>query len=145
VDVEHAARACVGDGTRGLRDIIDGSSGTVVVAETVTGPDNTNDGRGTAWYDWGVQYTHHRPPNSRVPDSVFPASYCVNTKIGAPCVANALSWSMQDYASRSFHPGGVNALLADGSVRFFKNTVNLNIWQAVASINAGEVVSADAY
>ncbi|MFO0951899.1 MAG: DUF1559 domain-containing protein [Isosphaeraceae bacterium] len=131
--------------TRGLRDIIDGSSGTVIASETVTGPDGTNDGRGTAWYDWGVQYTHHRPPNSLVPDTVFPASYCVNTKKGAPCVATALSWSMQDYAARSLHPGGVNSLLADGSVRFFKNTVNLGVWHSVASINAGEVVSADSF
>jgi hypothetical protein len=36
-------------------------------------------------------------------------------------------------------------MLADGSVRFIKNTINLSIWQALASINAGEVVSSDAY
>ncbi len=131
--------------TRGIRNITDGSSNTVAASETVTGPDGTNDGRGTAWYDWGVQYTHHRPPNSSIPDSVFPASYCVNTKRGAPCVATAPSWTMQDYAARSLHPGGVNATMGDGSVRFFKNTINLNIWQAVASIDAGEVTSADSY
>ena len=131
--------------TRGLRDVTDGSSNTIAVSETVTGPDGTNDGRGTAWYDWGVQYTHHRPPNSLIPDSVFPAGYCVNTKRGAPCIGTASSWSMQDYAARSLHPGGVNAVMADGSVKFVKNTINLNIWQAIASINAGEVVSADSF
>ena len=131
--------------TRGLRDILDGSSNTVCVSECITGPDGSNDGRGTAWYDWGEQYTHHFPPNSRVPDSVFPASYCVSTKMKAPCAATAPNWSMQDYAARSYHAGGVNAAMSDGSVRFFKDTISLNIWQAVASINAGEVVSADAY
>lgn len=130
---------------RGIRDITDGSSNTVAASECVAGPDNTGDGRGTAWYDWGVQYTHHRPPNSTVPDTVSVASYCVNTKKGAPCSVTTNKWSMQDYSARSMHPGGVNVLMADGSIRFVKNSINLLTWQAIASINAGEVVSADAY
>jgi prepilin-type N-terminal cleavage/methylation domain-containing protein/prepilin-type processing-associated H-X9-DG protein len=131
--------------TRGLRDILDGSSNTVAASECISGPDGTNDGRGTAWYDWGEQYTHHRPPNTTVPDSVYPSTYCVSTKRLAPCAATAPSWCMQDYAARSYHPGGVNILMADGSTRFAKNSVSLIVWQAIASINAGEVVSADAY
>jgi prepilin-type N-terminal cleavage/methylation domain-containing protein/prepilin-type processing-associated H-X9-DG protein len=131
--------------TRGIRNIIDGTSNTTAASETVTGPDGTNDGRGVWAYDWGEQYTHHRPPNSLIPDSVYPASYCINTKKFAPCVANAVYWGEQDYAARSIHPGGVNVLMADGSVRFVKNSISLITWQAIASINAGEVVSADSY
>jgi prepilin-type N-terminal cleavage/methylation domain-containing protein/prepilin-type processing-associated H-X9-DG protein len=130
---------------RGVRDVIDGTSNTVAASETVTGPDGTNDARGVWGYDWGEQYTHHRAPNSLIPDSVYPASYCINTKKGAPCVANAVYWAEQDYAARSLHPGGVNVLMADGSVKWIKNTINLGTWQAIASINAGEVVSSDAY
>ena len=52
---------------------------------------------------------------------------------------------MQDYAARSIHSGGVNVLLADGSTRFVKDSINLLTWQAIASINAGEVVSSDAF
>ena len=48
-------------------------------------------------------------------------------------------------AARSRHPGGVNSLLADGSVRFFKNTINLPTWVALGSMSGGEVISADAY
>ncbi len=69
---------------RGLRDITDGSSNTVAASELITGPDETNDCRGVWAYDWGEQYTHHRPPNTTIPDAVSPASYCVNTKFGAP-------------------------------------------------------------
>ncbi len=47
--------------------------------------------------------------------------------------------------ARSRHPGGVNLLLADGSVRFIKNTVNLTAWRALGTCNGGEVVSADSY
>ena len=48
-------------------------------------------------------------------------------------------------ASRSRHPGGVNSLLADGSVRFFKNSINLSTWVALGSMAGGEVISADSY
>ena len=49
------------------------------------------------------------------------------------------------YAARSRHAGGVNAAMCDGSVRFFKNSVNLNVWQAVSTTKGGEVVSADSF
>jgi prepilin-type N-terminal cleavage/methylation domain-containing protein/prepilin-type processing-associated H-X9-DG protein len=45
----------------------------------------------------------------------------------------------------SFHPGGVNVLFMDGSVRFIKNTVNYNAWLAIHSLEGGEAVSSDAY
>ena len=48
-------------------------------------------------------------------------------------------------ASRSHHAGGVNSLLADGSVRFFKNSINLPTWVALGSMAGGEVISADSY
>ena len=48
-------------------------------------------------------------------------------------------------ASRSRHPSGVNSLLADGSVRFFKNSINLPTWVALGSMAGGEVISADSY
>jgi len=43
----------------------------------------------------------------------------------------------------SFHPGGANVLLMDGSVRFAKSSTNLAIWNAVGTRNGGEVLSAD--
>jgi prepilin-type N-terminal cleavage/methylation domain-containing protein/prepilin-type processing-associated H-X9-DG protein len=49
------------------------------------------------------------------------------------------------FTPRSYHSGGVNVMMADGSVRFTKDTISLITWQAIASINAGEVVSADSY
>ena len=73
----------------------------------------------------------------------------------------------------SFHPGGVNVAFVDGSVRFIKDTIavlelqpghrpapgvtldisvwdltpgsQVGIWQALGSVNGGEVISADAY
>ena len=47
--------------------------------------------------------------------------------------------------SRSYHPGGVNSLFGDGSVRFIKSSVAGVTWRALGTIAGGEVVSADQY
>jgi len=58
---------------------------------------------------------------------------------GGPCN------SLGQWAFRSFHPGGVNFAMADGSVRFIRNSVNLNTYRALGTRNLGEVVSSDQY
>ena len=45
----------------------------------------------------------------------------------------------------SRHPGGVNVLFGDGSVKFVKDSVNLPTWRALGTRAGGEVVSADSY
>jgi prepilin-type processing-associated H-X9-DG protein len=47
--------------------------------------------------------------------------------------------------SRSHHPGGVNSLFGDGSVRFIKNSINWQTWRGLGTIAGGEVISADSY
>ena len=43
--------------------------------------------------------------------------------------------------ANSQHSGGVNLLMADGSVRFAKNSVALATWRAIGTRNGGEVIS----
>ncbi len=47
--------------------------------------------------------------------------------------------------ARSNHAGGANTLMCDGHVQFIKNSINVQVWQALGSRNGGEVVSADAF
>lgn len=47
--------------------------------------------------------------------------------------------------ARSYHPGGVNVLLGDGSVRFIKNSINGATWRALGTVSGGEAISGDAY
>jgi prepilin-type N-terminal cleavage/methylation domain-containing protein/prepilin-type processing-associated H-X9-DG protein len=49
------------------------------------------------------------------------------------------------WAFRSNHPGGVNFLFGDGSVKFIKQTINQFTYMALGTRNFGEVISADAY
>ena len=52
-------------------------------------------------------------------------------------------WWLSVEAAGSFHPGGLNASMADGSVRFIKDTIAYNIWIGIATASGGEVISAD--
>jgi prepilin-type processing-associated H-X9-DG protein len=45
----------------------------------------------------------------------------------------------------SMHPGGVNVVMMDGSVRFLKDSVNLAAWLGLGSRNGGEIVGGDAF
>ena len=45
----------------------------------------------------------------------------------------------------SNHPGGVNVLMADGSVRFVKSSINQATWWALGTRANGEVISSDSY
>jgi prepilin-type N-terminal cleavage/methylation domain-containing protein/prepilin-type processing-associated H-X9-DG protein len=46
-------------------------------------------------------------------------------------------------AAGSNHPGGVNVLFMDGSVRFIKSTISYQAWHAIGSKDGGEVISSD--
>jgi prepilin-type processing-associated H-X9-DG protein len=47
--------------------------------------------------------------------------------------------------ARSYHPGMVNALFADGSVHTVKNSINYQTWRSLGTVGGGEVISADSY
>jgi prepilin-type N-terminal cleavage/methylation domain-containing protein/prepilin-type processing-associated H-X9-DG protein len=48
-------------------------------------------------------------------------------------------------AASSNHPGGVNVLFMDGSVRFIKSSVNYLTWYAIATPNYGEAIDPKSY
>ncbi len=50
-----------------------------------------------------------------------------------------------NFCLRSDHPGGANVGLADGSVRFLKQTINPAIMQGLGTRAGGEVVGSDQY
>ena len=62
-------------------------------------------------------------------------SYCSNDSGSVANFSNA----------DSYHAGGVNVLMADGSVRFVKDSVNQVTWWSIGTIAGSEVVGADSY
>jgi len=53
--------------------------------------------------------------------------------------------SLGAITSRSYHPGGVNTLFGDGSVRFIKDSIDGAAWRSLGTISGGEVISSDAF
>jgi prepilin-type processing-associated H-X9-DG protein len=97
--------------------------------------------RGVRWH-YGAPghslYNNVRPPNDKRYDCRGGLPHSNRT----PATWSQLS---QNIATRSQHAGGVNSLMADGHVQFIKNSIAVNIWQALGSRNGNEVVGSDAY
>jgi prepilin-type processing-associated H-X9-DG protein len=82
--------------------------------------------RGARWFDGFVLYTayyHWWEPNSEIPDC---AKWSPLRSL----------WQM----ARSYHPGGVNLALCDGSVRFVSETIDVRTWREMGSRNGGEII-----
>jgi len=79
--------------------------------------------RGYAWIlgkSYSTTFNTYAPPNAPYPD-VCQLAY---------------GW----FGARSYHPGGANVALGDGSVRFVSETVDLTTWRNLGSINDGNVL-----
>lgn len=75
-----------------------------------------------------VLYTHTAVPNSKKRD-------CINF----PTLDQA------HLASRSYHSGGVNVALCDGSVRFIKESLQLDVWKALGTRAGSETIDSTSY
>ncbi len=115
----------------------------------------------TRWTNGGVYYsgfTTAMPPNAAV-KAVSQATITLlsGTTGNASNYGQyvAMDWDSVDendggptymsLAASSNHPGGVNAVFGDGSVRYVRNTVDPTVWRNLGTIAGGEVISADQY
>ena len=111
--------------------IVDGTSNTVAVNETLHTVAN---GHSPAWgmrgwvmtgidLSYGINVTY------------IPESYTWVTD------RRQLPWRLRDWcAPGSLHPGGMNITLADGSVRFLRQTTDMFILTAISTIAGSEPV-----
>jgi prepilin-type processing-associated H-X9-DG protein len=59
----------------------------------------------------------------------------------APCESgNTLGLAGRWNFARSYHAGGVQAALADGSVQFFSDNIDRNTWMRLGMVNDGLTV-----
>ena len=111
--------------------IPDGLSGTMFTSEVLVG--TGGDLRGFSWWGYAAPFTGLNGPNTSSPDVMESASYCGSVPPNPPCVPATAGLSSGGVYTglgminnpRSKHPGGVNTGMADGSVRFIKNSVNI--------------------
>ena len=50
-----------------------------------------------------------------------------------------------NFGYKSYHPGGANMAMGDGSVRFIKQSIDPRTYNALGTRALGEVISADSY
>jgi len=93
---------------------------------------NGDQRRGFMWASGEMRcasYNHYYTPNSNFYD-------CINNDLNS---ITAFGWR----AARSNHPGGVNLVLGDGSVRFVTNEVNATTWRGLGTRAGGEILGSD--
>jgi prepilin-type N-terminal cleavage/methylation domain-containing protein/prepilin-type processing-associated H-X9-DG protein len=105
-----------------------GAQGDIAACTAATTPLWDNKGEYWTLQDTGRggPYYHVMPPNKK---------------------ACAVAWPFGNADSfigpSSMHPGGVNLLLMDGSVRFVKDAIAPSVWASLGSRAGGEVIGAD--
>jgi prepilin-type N-terminal cleavage/methylation domain-containing protein/prepilin-type processing-associated H-X9-DG protein len=146
-----------------LAAVTDGTSNTMLMGEYAYGKLNHGDQICWAWWNSG-NYS----------DSMFTSLYPLNpfSKVSDLGTGGAINSDLYTSAASSFHPGGANFAMADGSVRFIKDSIQqppinfttslpqnitvdannvytligqLSVYQALSTRNGSEVISADAY
>lgn len=124
-----------------LRDLKDGTSSTLVMAEYLSGTES--DFRGGAWFDQpaGSQLYTDLGPNDKRPDRCYPCcNWCENKpELNLPAT-NGDGSTTDTAGSRSRHAGGVHVCMGDGTIRFVNQTIDLQLWRRLATIAGGETI-----
>jgi prepilin-type N-terminal cleavage/methylation domain-containing protein/prepilin-type processing-associated H-X9-DG protein len=155
-----AAKGLLKDGKTNISEITDGTSHTIAIIECAgrderfvsqffegqypvvrgLGPAGgpTARHRYWRWADPGAAFGTSGQPNNKG----VPTNEGVAWPTTAATAGNQAGPNEEPY---SFHPGGVNALFGDGSVRFLKDSINLVAFRSILTLAGGETVSSDQY
>lgn len=147
----NVANTSVGTGlfyrnsTTGIRACVDGASNTLLVSEGIIRTP-MNSSWGELGGHWGgaphgaFGFSAAEPPNTSVPDRVYTCKAAImqGAPNQAPCESgNTLGLAGRYNFARSYHAGGVQAALGDGSVRFISDNIDRNTWMRLGMINDG--------
>jgi prepilin-type N-terminal cleavage/methylation domain-containing protein/prepilin-type processing-associated H-X9-DG protein len=130
-----------------ISEIRDGTSNTLAFSEVIIAAPNTvDDNRGDILNNEGSPgFMSMLTPNSKSPDR---CRRCKATSqdpnhvdyMTLPCVVVGNN-DQYHIAARSRHPGGVNASLCDGSVRFVADSIEQNVWEAAVTAAGREAIN----
>lgn len=115
----------------GFRDITDGTSNTIMVAES-------REQNASVWID-GTSASVAARYMALIPPSYAGPRVSINYR---PYFQGGIfpNFIGQEWGPSSQHIGGAHHLLCDGSVRFLSENIDVNVYDALATRNGGEVV-----
>lgn len=143
-----------------IADILDGTSNTAMISETLIGaggggysavpPEKRLRERVYAWIGGQGLMTaskcaastdYRADRNTRWIDgdayeTLYDHGYTPNSQ-NVDCISTSANWK----GARSKHPGGVNLLRCDGSVKFMAETIDATVWGNLASRAGNDIVS----
>ncbi len=113
------------DSATRIGDITDGTSNTAMICEV-----------------WARSYKNHVTPATTSPEylGVSESSRGMHVHSAVYFDWTPNSYRKNPWHANSFHPGGVNCVFADGSVRFISDTIDLVTFKAISTRGGGEVV-----
>lgn len=158
MDFERAVFNAAGHYGAQMADIKDGTSNVVAVSEILT-RDSSADGRGAWAYPTGSFFSGGLAQSCSSADNMTEAPKVPNGNALQDCRADQPSWcsgpttggdvsrlrclggaNRPNIAARSYHPGGVHAMLADGSIRFINDSIDAETWKRLLCIHDGETI-----
>jgi len=113
---------------RKFRDITDGTSNTLLAVERGT----VSNYVGSLWIGW-----HNLSPGGSTGDNYFMLHVRINR------LSNDTQYPINGtigHAASSSHPGGAQFVLGDDSARFISETIDVQTYAALGTIDGGEVV-----
>ena len=127
-----------------LEDIYDGASKTLLLTECGgrpefwtrdgTGPPNNQPGDGHSVIAGRVRGAGWADDTNKIPLHTFTLD---GLKVPGPCAINCTN----NNEAFSFHPGGVNALFADGRVQFLGENIATSIYAALITRAGHEIIT----
>jgi prepilin-type processing-associated H-X9-DG protein len=167
IDIFLPSRAGVHRSNVRLAEITDGTSNTAALSEHAHGLLAKGDYVPGTFFDWGWW------SSGNLGDNMYTAYYPPNPQRKTLDIKAVDQGGAYVNAASSFHPGGTNVGMCDGSVRFIKDTVDswrldpttglppgvigfgavwdmvpgtkVGVWQGIHSIAGGEVISHSDY
>lgn len=97
-----------------------------------------NDPRGFAWSSGEYRcatYNHYYKPNAQEYDCVASVTVDPTPPPAKPRLYSAYGWR----AARGLHPGGVNAVYADGSCHTIASEIDIDVWRSLGTRGNEEV------
>jgi prepilin-type N-terminal cleavage/methylation domain-containing protein/prepilin-type processing-associated H-X9-DG protein len=115
-------------------DVYKACSSVRIGSPATLGSENQSSNAGRQWLNgqmFTTRYMHVMPPN---------APSCARPKAAGGDLDSSINGQGGAMTANSRHPGGVNVVLADGSVQRVQDAVDLAIWRALATKSNGEIV-----